>query len=445
GDRMKVFKTSNELGSLLDDHIRDLYQSNDTLWLATNTNSICAYILNEDQFISFNDKLDFDKFPSLKFAYNITPIIERYLLAGTINYCVLIDRITLSFKKFTITDEMDNEYITSIVPYKKNSFLLSTNYKDCFVFDYKKQKLRPLHATQSKSVNLVLKWGKDRILFATTSGLYVYNTTDNQLKPINTPFQKGEITGLFIWDDNQVLISAANHNYLHDDSYQCREITFLGEKEKTIYTTIRSVEKDIQGGVWLGSEGRGVLYYHPKQQKFTTLRIKVDNAPKEDFISIFNFLKEKDTLWMATEFGIVRYLINQDKYKLYLTNNLDYTLAKDHSGTLWAGGFGDGLLKYNRENDSFDPVLLPITDNEVIHITPISKDSIWVHTWSDGIYSLNINDYKIKQKTINGKSLIRSRNSYIDSSGSIWLASDNGLYQIQDHKTTYYGSLSNER
>lgn len=445
GDRMKVFKTSNEPGSLLDDHIRDLYQSNDTLWLATNTNSICAYILNEDQFISFNDKLDFDKFPSLKFAYNITPINERYLLAGTINYCVLIDRKTLSFKKFSITDEMDNEYITSIVPFKKNSFLLSTNYKDCFVFDYKKQKLQPLHATQSKSVNLVLKWGKDRILFATTSGLYVYNTTDNQLKPINTPFQKGEITGLFIWYDNQVLISAANHNYLLDDSYQCREITFLGEKEKTIYTTIRSVEKDIQGGVWLGSEGRGVLYYHPKQQKFTTLRIKVDNAPKEDFISIFNFLKEKDTLWMATEFGIVRYLINQDKYKLYLTNNLDYTLAKDHSGTLWAGGFGDGLLKYNRENDSFDPVLLPITDNEVIHITPISKDSIWVHTWSDGIYSLNINDYKIKQKTINGKSLIRSRNSYIDSSGSIWLASDNGLYQIQDHKTTYYGSLSNER
>src|SRR5690606_32420939 len=173
--------------------------------------------------------------------------------------------------------------------------------------------------------------------------------------------------------------------------------------------------------------------------------IKVDNSPKKEFISIFNFLKEGDTLWMATEFGLVRHQISKDTYKLYLTNNLDYTLAKDQSGTLWAGGFGDGLLKYNPVNDTFDRVPLSITDNEVIHITPVSKDSIWVHTWSDGIHAMNINDYKTKQKTINGKSLIRSRNSFIDSSGDIWLASDDGLYQIHNNETTYYGSLSNER
>src|SRR5690606_18083811 len=222
--------------------------------------------------------------------------------------------------------------------------------------------------------------------------------------------------GLFKWDENHVLISAANRNYLINDSFECKEIVFLGDRGKTIKTTIRSVKKDAQGGVWLGTEGRGVLYYHPEQQKFKSHRIKVDNSPKKEFISIFNFLKEGDTLWMATEFGLVRHQISKDTYKLYLTNNLDYTLAKDQSGTLWAGGFGDGLLKYNPVNDTFDRVPLSITDNEVIHITPVSKDSIWVHTWSDGIHAMNINDYKTKQKTINGKSLIRSRNSFIDSS-----------------------------
>jgi two-component sensor histidine kinase/ligand-binding sensor domain-containing protein len=445
GDQMKVFKTGTQPGSLPDDHIRDMYHSNDTLWLATNTHAICAYLLKEDRFISFKDKLDYETIPSLKFAYNITPINKRYLLAGTINNLVLIDRKTLTFKKFPITVEMENEYITAIVPLKESSYLLSTNYKGCYIFDFKEQSLKPLHVAGDKSVNTILKKDSEHILLGTETGLFLYNTTLKQLKPIKTPIQNGEISGLFIWDENQVLVTAANRNYLINDAFECKEIRFLDEKGKSIGTTIRSVKKDIQGGIWLGTEGRGVLYHHPFQEKFIPHRITVDNAPKKDFISIFNFLKEGDTLWMATEFGLVRYLMNKKSYKLYLSNNLDYTLAKDQSGTLWAGGFGDGLLKYNRKNDTFDQIPLPITDNEVIQITPVSKDSIWVHTWSDGIYALNVNDYKVKRKTINGKSLLRSRNSFIDSSGDIWLASDNGLYQIHNNKTTYYGSLSNER
>jgi len=445
GDRMKVFKTGTESGSLPDDHIRDMYYSNDTLWLATNTHAICAYLLKEDRFISFKDKLDYEKFPSLKFAYNITPIDHRYLLAGTINNLVLIDRKTLTFKKFSITVEMDNEYITSIVPFRENSYLLSTNYKGCYIFDFKNQSLEPLHAAEKKSVNTILKKDSDRIVFGTEEGLFLYNTRLKKLKPIQTPIRKGEVSGLFKWDENHILVTAANRNYLFNDAFESKEIIFLDEKGKSISTTIRSVKKDNQGGMWLGTEGRGVLYHHPFQEKFVPHRISVANAPKKDFISIFNFLKEGDTLWMATEFGLVHYLMNKNTYKLYLTNNLDYTLAKDQSGTLWAGGFGDGLLKYNRKNDTFDQIPLPIDDHEVIQITPISKDSIWVHTWSDGIYALNVNDYKIKRKTINGKSLLRSRNSFIDSSGDIWLASDDGLYQIHDNKTTYYGALSNKR
>src|SRR5690606_3761174 len=107
---------------------------------------------------------------------------------------------------------------------------------------------------------------------------------------------------------------------------------------------------------------------------------------KKDFISIFNFLKEGDTLWMATEFGIARYLESTGRYKLYLTDKLEYTLAKDKRGKLWAGGFGQGLLQYNRKKDVFEHIPLPFMDKDVIQITPVSADSLWIHTWSEGIY-----------------------------------------------------------
>src|SRR5690606_16823775 len=107
--------------------------------------------------------------------------------------------------------------------------------------------------------NTILKKDSEHILLGTETGLFLYNTTLKQLKPIKTPIQNGEISGLFIWDENQVLVTAANRNYLINDAFECKEIRFLDEKGKSIGTTIRSVKKDIQGGIWLGTEGRGVL------------------------------------------------------------------------------------------------------------------------------------------------------------------------------------------
>ncbi|MCM5662332.1 ligand-binding sensor domain-containing protein [Galbibacter mesophilus] len=444
GHQMTVFKTGTKPHQLKDDHIRAMYHSNDTLWLATNTHSICAYVQKRNKFLSFEDKLDFNKFPSLKFAYTLTPINERYLLAGTIDYCVLIDRKTLEFEVFPINSGVDNEYITSIIPFKNGSFLLSTNYKRTYVFNFSEKCLSPFVA-KPKGVQALIKLDEERILIGTEKGLFVYDLIEGVLKELPSAIGKKNISGFFRWDDKNILVSAANHNYLINRNFQCKELIFIGHKGSAMQTTICSLSKDNQGGIWMGTKGRGVFYYHPEQQKFTPHRISVSNAPKKDFISIFNFLKEGDTLWMATEFGLARHQKSTDQYKLYLTNNLDYTLAKDARGTLWAGGFGDGLLRYNRKSDIFENVTLPISDKDVIQITPVSKDSIWIHTWSEGIYAMNIHNQKLTKKVFNGTSLIRSRNSLVDSNGDVWLASDNGLYQVNKDETEYYSSLSNER
>src|SRR5690606_1093895 len=113
--------------------------------------------------------------------------------------------------------------------------------------------------------------------------------------------------------------------------------------------------------------------------------------------------------------------------------------------TIWAGGFGQGLLKYNRQTDRFDAVPLPFADKDIIQLTPVSRDTIWVHTWSSGIYALNVHDYGISPREIHGQQLIRSRTSFLDSSGAIWIGSDEGLYCIRGNRSVYYDSLSNER
>src|SRR5690606_10259586 len=135
GQEMKVYRASEGQGMLPDDHIRDLFQANDTLWLATNTHSVNAYLPREDRFISFGDSLEMDRYPQLKFAHTLVPLGKGHLLLGTVDHLVLIDRKDLGFKIFPISEEMEGEYIIALEPYGENSVLLGSNYNKSFLFD----------------------------------------------------------------------------------------------------------------------------------------------------------------------------------------------------------------------------------------------------------------------------------------------------------------------
>ncbi|MCV9388920.1 ligand-binding sensor domain-containing protein [Reichenbachiella ulvae] len=444
GISMEVFKANGKSHGLLDDHIRDLYYSNDTLWMATNTRSIIAYLISQNRYINFEDSLNLNRYPQTKFAYKITALNDQYMLAGTIDHCILIDKRDLSQNILNISEAKENEFVLALSPYQTDQFLFSTNFGNSYLLDLSQKSIVPFDLGV-KDVKALLPLDHFTLLVGTENGLFSWDKNSSTLKAIPMPGQGNQVRSLFHWDNKHVFVGGENENHLLDNNHNWQEVIFANNIGKSLQTTVLSIKNDTQGGKWIGTDGRGVFYHHPNQKKFSPYRIQVKNAPKKDFISMFNFLREGDTLWMATEFGIVNYLFSSDTYKLYLTQNLDYTLAKDLQGGLWAGGFGDGLMKYNRKNDSFESISLPIEDKEVIQITPVSEDSLWIHTWSDGIYSFNILDHKVKKKSIKGSNLIRSRNSFIDSKGSIWLASDNGLYQIQNGKETYYDSLSNER
>ena len=444
GHGMKVYMAGQGKDMLPDDHIRELLHVNDTLWLATNTHSICAYLPAEDRFVSFEGELDLKAHPQLKFAHTLDRLSDRYLLAGTVDHVVLIDRKGPTFRVLPISGELSGEYPIALAPYGEHTYLLGTNFDQNFLLDLESLSVRPF-GTLGEKGKAFYELDGERLLVGTESGLLILHKKDQRLEKVPVPVGFPPVESIFAWGPNNLFIGGANRSFLLRDLKEWREIYFRDPADKILKSTIYALQKDPQGGYWMGTDGRGVFYHHPHQEKFTSQRIEVGNAPKKDFISIFNFLREGDTLWMATEFGLVNYLFSQDRYKLHLTNNLDYTLAKDQEGTLWAGGFGDGLMRYDRKRDLFERIPLPIDDNEVIQITPVGKDSLWVHTWSSGIYGFNIHDRGIKKKVVHGKSLIRARNSLIDSKGAIWLASDDGLYRIHKGTETSYGPLTNPR
>lgn len=443
GYQMNAYKASDTTGGLPDDHIRSMYHANDTLWLATNTHFIVAYLMAEDRFIDFRERLNTRQHPLAKFSSTLYPASQNLLIAGTIGHCILIDRSTLTLDVLPIPDAANNE-VLSIIDIHDGQYLIGTNAGGVHCLDIADRSIRSLpelSLLKNTLVNAFFKLSPHRILIGTDYGLYEYNPQGKQYRKIDDRAVKS----LNRWNDHSLIIGGLNETHLLRDGKIWQKVHFFDDAGAELQATILHVKNDKLGGIWLGTAGRGIFYYHPHQHKFTPSRITVANSPKKDFISIFHFLRDGDDLWMATDLGFVRHNLYKGDYKLYRTDLLEYALAKDANQTIWAGGFGQGLLKYNRDMDRFDTVPLPFADKDIIQLTPISTDSIWVHTWSSGIYALNVHDYGVVPRKIHGHRLVRSRTSFIDSSGAIWIGSDEGLYRIRGNRSDYYDSLSNER
>lgn len=441
GDLVKVYYSGSDPDDLKDDHIRSLLFLNDTLWIATNTNSVNAFLPKENRFLDFKQQDSENEF--IKFSYTLSSSPEN-IIVGAIGNCFTINRKTKKIKIIKVPGILENDFVTTIVPIEEHLYLVGTNAGGVYVLNEKTSEIYAeelFNALKNKQINSILKPNPFRVLIGTNQGLYEYNLSDGKLILVHDIYVKT----LFKWDENKVFVGGLIQNFFLDNFRELNEIKFRDFADHEIEATILSVKKDPLGGTFFGTETKGIFYYHPLHKKFKPIRIEAENSPKKDFISIFNFLRKEDDLWMATEMGFVKYDLKSKKSKLYLTNNLEYTIVQDKEGRIWAGGFEEGLVRYDEAKDQFINIPVPFQDRDVIQLTFISEEKLWIHTWSNGIFEMNIRTGKTHPLFIDGKKLIRSRTSYIDSSGTVWIGSDEGLYSLKGNQVKYYGNLSNPR
>ncbi|GAB3363840.1 hypothetical protein GCM10027566_32700 [Arachidicoccus ginsenosidivorans] len=452
GYSMKTYMAGDKVGDLIDDHIRAMYYAKDTLWLATDSHSLVAYLPKKNKFINFLDQLDFNLHPYTKYTNLLYPIDNTYLLLGTNGNCLLFDRHTKKFTIIPLPANAKNDFITSCSQLNEDQLLIGTNNHGLLLLDIAKRSIQTRSAYKlltNATINSIYPYSTDLYLIATENRLYWLNSKTQSISLALKDLHLPEITSIQPWEtqDGQpaVFLSAINHGYILNQQKQVKKIVFQNLQKENLSAEVKKILKDPQGGFWLGTNGRGVFYYHPRYKKFTPLRIKTPDAPRQDFISIFNFLRVGNRLWMATEFGFASYNLQTQLYKFYPSSALEYTLAKDANGTIWGGGFGQGLVRYDPEKDGFIPVIIPIEDKDVIQVTPIDKDFIWVHTWSNGIFAFNVHTQAVRKLTLNKNTLVRSRTSFKDHLGNIWIGSDDGIYKIKGDSIQHLHNLSNER
>ncbi|MFC2080002.1 two-component regulator propeller domain-containing protein [Bacteroidota bacterium] len=278
--------------------------------------------------------------------------------------------------------------------------------------EYYNYKRLPAKISEISKINSIIEDANNELWIGTQSdGIFIYQTEKESLMSISKetlkgfpsnniktmiPDHKGDVwVGTF--KDGLVRIKGTSigQSEFFYDRYQNNEF-----KPGSINSNlIRSLYVSRDGLLWIGTLGSGINILNPSQKNFGLRRIPPD-----------------------AESGRV--------------NNFIRAIYPDGEGNLWLGLHNDGLVKYNREADTY--VKMGMEEFfTIFDIYPVNKNYLWVAT-SSGAHLLRLNEQSvtiIASVNFNEASDVMAYNACFNiletEPGIFWIASMSGIARVE--------------
>jgi signal transduction histidine kinase/ligand-binding sensor domain-containing protein/DNA-binding response OmpR family regulator len=207
--------------------------------------------------------------------------------------------------------------------------------------------------------------------------------------------------------------------------------------------------------IWIGTE-TGIYIYNLKTGYVTNLH-KVSTDPFSlSNNAIRTIVRDREGgIWMGTFYGGVNYLAQENKsfekfYPTGLSGALNGSVVReiraDSYGNLWIGTEDAGLMKLDNQTrlfssfaDGYNHVKI---DSRNIQGILVDADDLWIGTYDNGIYIMNIPAQKLKSHfEMKNKSSGFKTNSFVTflktTDGTIYAGSVIGLYQFNRETSSF--------
>ncbi len=213
---------------------------------------------------------------------------------------------------------------------------------------------------------------------------------------------------------------------------------------------VSGLAMDDYGNLYIATKGDGLLILD-KNLNFVSQKTQEvgQRASLSDNNLIGLFLDETNTLWVSTESGQINSInlkeknfqfIRHDPRKFAsLADNFTTAIEEDSNGNVWFGT-RQGLSIWTPGNDSWQH-LKNLSFTEKSNIPDIIKDlhsdeiHMWVATYNDGVYKVNINTLLRAHYSPNAKNKIalqKVKTLLVDSNKNVWTGGEEGdLTQIK--------------
>jgi ligand-binding sensor domain-containing protein/signal transduction histidine kinase len=204
------------------------------------------------------------------------------------------------------------------------------------------------------------------------------------------------------------------------------------ERVAEIASTVRALQEDRNGALWIGSIGDGLLRY--AEGRFTHVNAP-DNPPSSTVLAIFD--DNEQNIWAGMQTGLLRLSrAAMSTFPLRDTANADFgTVYADPDGSLWVAG--THLYRINAKRDHSELVPAPAEGIRVRNVFRDSTGALWIGTEGDGVFrSVKGRQVQYTKHTGLVNDFVRA---FLESrDGSVWIGTDQGITRWHDGILTNY-------
>jgi diguanylate cyclase (GGDEF)-like protein/PAS domain S-box-containing protein len=272
-----------------------------------------------------------------------------------------------------------------------------------------------------------------------------YNVTNSQLK-------SNEIFTLALDIDGKLIISTNENLYLFDEV--ANTFTPFSVNGRDLPQDIKVVFSELDK-TWIGSLNSGVFILEHSSNTLFSLKEQNPWNIIIDSDHLFDLKKINNEYWLATEVGA--FIIDDNLSSARLLDNKSspsiignevWSILQNHNGNIWMGTT-TGISILNEKNEllfSYDDENSLNFGLESSHFLSLYKDSnnsIWLGTYSGGVYRYNEDSSGIKffTKSVTNPNSLSGNMVWglaEDSKGKIWVGTQsNGLNQFNSKNSTF--------
>jgi diguanylate cyclase (GGDEF)-like protein/PAS domain S-box-containing protein len=300
---------------------------------------------------------------------------------------------------------------------------------------------------------------QDNLWVATRNGLAKYNPLKDNFTNYskdNSQLDSNDIYTIALNNDGNLLVSTAENLYLYDTiANSFLPFTVNGEKLPADIKVIFSE----QDKTWLGSLANGMYILEHSSNTLFSLKKANPWGLNISSNSISDFKKIKSDYWLATEVGAYIIDANLSSIKLLNTSSSPsivgdqvWSILQNHNGNIWLGtttgisilnSDNELLFSYNEENN----INFGLESTYILSLYRDSNNSIWLGTYSGGLYRYNPDGSEIKLFNKASSPMSGLTGNIIwglseDSNRKIWVSTQsNGLSKLDSENYGFQNFL----
>jgi len=377
------------------------------------------------------------------------------------------------FERISTKNGLSQSVVTSILQDSKGFIWVGTqdglNRYDGYSFKIFKTKKSVSNSISGNYIQAICEDRNGNIWIGTKDkGLNKYDRKTERFERYNSDstnlsnsLSDSSVTSVF--EDSKGVLWIGTANGLNSFDYKTNrfsKFTLINESVNTGLNTINSISEDKDQNLWVGTEN-GLIKIAASRKTLKTYRNNSANKTSisDNQIHVI-FVDKEGEVYIGTNQGFDIYNKFLDSFIRIQFNNQDqgieiYSITQDKRGNLWIGTFGNGLIRYNKKQESFSEfVNIPsfsqsLSCNYIFSLCIDRSGLLWVGTYGDegsgGINKLDLTRIKFNKlyaEAKNDNSLLSNDINAIfeDSQANIWIGTDKGI-SIFNQKNRKYSHI----